>query len=171
MEDDMRSRHTRTTMFGTIAALALAGGAVGLPSASAAVVDPAPIGPHQLFVGQVNGVSVDAAIKVGCFGPVTPGETGHPVAGQTVDVMPVVPPTSSLVGYTGESADRIQVGFTLASTAATPVILRATVVRAAIPTSLNLPCFGTGQVAFVPAPTSATARTSFVKVTYVNVGA
>jgi hypothetical protein len=157
-------------MYGTIAALALAGGALSLPSAAAAVIDPAPIGPHQYFVGQVNGTATDAVIKVGCFGPVIPGETGHPQSGQSVNVLPVVPPTTGQVGYTGESADRIVVDFGVPSSASTPVTLRSTVVRAAIPTAILLPCSGTGQVAFVPAPTSATARTSFVKVTYVNVG-
>lgn len=166
----MRSRYVRPAMYGTIAALALAGGAANLPSATAAVVDPAPIGPHQYFVGQVNGTSTDAAIKVGCFGPVIPGETGHPQAGQFVNVLPVAPPTTSEVGYTGESADRIVVEFGVPSSASTPVTLRSTVVRAAIPTAISLPCSGTGEVAFVPAPTSSTARTSFVKVTYVNVG-
>ncbi|WP_405587807.1 hypothetical protein [Streptomyces sp. NBC_01190] len=167
----MRSRHARSALYGTITALALAGGAAGLPSAAAAVVDPAPIAPHQYFIGQVNGTSVDAAIKVGCFGPVIPGETGHPLAGQYVNVLPVTPPTSSQTGYTGESADRVQVAFGAASSVTTAVTLRSTVVRAAIPTTLSLPCSGTGQVAFVPLPTSSTARTSFIKVTYVNVGA
>ncbi|MEU6851583.1 hypothetical protein ABZ901_16855 [Actinacidiphila alni] len=166
----MRSTYARPALLGTIAALALAGGAVGLPAATAAVVDPAPIAPHQFFVGQVNGTTTDAVIKVGCFGPVVPGETGHPQSGQTVDIMPVVPPTTGLVGYTGESADRIVVDFGVPSSASTPVTLHSTVVKAAIPTSISLPCSGSGDVTFVPAPTSATARSSVVKVTYVNVG-
>jgi hypothetical protein len=166
----MRSTYARPAMYGTIAALALAGGAVSLPSAAAAVVDPAPIGPHQYFIGQVNGVSADAVIKMGCFGPVTPGQTGHPMAGQFVDVLPAPSPTTRDVGYTGESADRIVVGFGAQWSTANAVVLRSTVTRAAIPTSLLLPCYGTGEVAFVPVPTSSTAHTAYVKVTYVSVG-
>ena len=170
----MRSKYGRSTLYGTIVALALAGGAVGLPSVAAAAVDPAPIGPHQFFVGEVNGISTAssaaAVIKVGCFGPVTPGETGHPVAGQYVDVLPVAPPTTVDDGYTGESADHIVVDFGVPSSTGLPVTLTSYAVRAEIPTTLSLPCSGAGDVAFVPAPTSATARTALVKVTYENIG-
>ena len=165
----MRSKHRRSSMYGTIAALTLLSGAVGLTSASAAVVDPAPIGPHQYFTGQVNGASVNAVIQVGCFGPVVPGETGHPIAGQSVDVLPAAASTTADVGYTGESADHVLVGFgTPASTAV--VLLKDYAVKAAIPTTLDLPCSGTGKVTFVPAPTSSTARTATVTVTYQNIG-
>ncbi|MEV6009750.1 hypothetical protein AB0M29_23425 [Streptomyces sp. NPDC051976] len=178
----MRSRHhqerhrlPRSRALGRLAALALTGGAVALSTAgpaAAGVVDPAPIAPHQLFVGQVNGVTVGAVIKVGCFGPVTPGETGHPMAGQTVDVMPdVAVPTPADAGYTGELADHINVGFGNAISAGPVVALRWYAVRVAIPTSLNLPCYGDGKVYFVPAPTSPSARNATVPVSYVSEGA
>jgi hypothetical protein len=164
----MRGTRRRFSRFGTVTALTLLGAAVGLSTASAAVVDPAPIGPHQYFVGQVNGTSVNAVIQVVCPGPAFPGQTGHPVAGQTVDVMPTVSSTSTDVGYTGESADSVRVGLGN-STATSPVVLISWAVKAEIPASLNLPCSGTGTVAFVPAPTSSTARTALVKVTYQNI--
>jgi hypothetical protein len=165
----MRSKHRRSSRYGTIAALTLVGVAMSVTSAAAAVVDPAPIGPHQYFTGQVNGASVNAVIQVGCFGPVVPGETGHPIAGQSVDVLPIAASTTTGVGYTGESADRVLVGFGNSATTAV-VSLSEYAVKAAIPTTLNLPCSGTGTVTFVPAPTSSTARTATVKVTYQNIG-
>ncbi|HEY3479978.1 MAG TPA: hypothetical protein VGL02_13865 [Streptomyces sp.] len=178
----MRSRHhqerhrlPRTRAAGRLGALALLGGAVALSTAGPAaadVVDPGPIAPHQLFVGQVNGVTTGAVIKVGCFGPVTPGETGHPMAGQTVDVMPAVAvPSQADAGYTGELADHVNVSFGNAISAGPVVALRYYAVRAAVPTSLNLPCYGDGKVVFVPAPTSSTARDASVPVTYVSEGA
>ena len=108
-------------------------------------------------------------IQVGCFGPVVSGETGHPIAGQSVDVLPTSVSTTAGVGYTGESADHVLVGFGSPSSTAV-VLLKDYAVKAAIPTTLNLPCSGTGTVTFVPAPTSSTARTATVTVTYQNIG-
>lgn len=170
----MRSRHhrlRRSRRYGTLTALLLLGGSVGLSSAAADGVDAAPIAPHQAFFGQVNGATQGAAIKVGCFGPVTPNETGHPLAGQTVDVLPAIAvPVSADVGYTGESAARVIVQFGSTASVGSVVSISAYGVRVAVPTSLNLPCYGLGKVVFVPSPTSPTARNSTVPVTYVNVG-
>lgn len=166
----MRSTHRRSRMYGTIAALTLLGGAVGLPSAAAATVDPAPIGPNQYFVGEVNGASANAVIQVGCFGPVVAGETGHPVSGQSVDVVSASSSSTLGVGFTGSAADHVVVGFGGTSTI-TPVTLTAYGVKAAIPAGLDLPCSGTGKVDFVPAPTSSTVHTATVTVTYENIGA
>ena len=165
----MRSKHRRSSRYGAIAALTLLGAAMGLPSAAAAVVDPGPIGPNQYFTGQVNGTSVDAVIQVGCFGPVVPGETGHPVGGQSVDVLPAAVSASSDTGYTGDSADHVLVGFDSTSTA-TITSLSEYAVKAAIPTGLELPCSGSGKVTFTPEPTSSTARAATVTVTYQNIG-
>ena len=162
----MRSTH-RLRTFGTLVAVVLLGGAVGIPSAAASV-DPAPIGPNQFFTGQVNGASANSVIRVVCPGPVTVGQTGHPVSGQTVDVLPGASSTSAGVGYTGAGADHIVVNFDSASTSA-PVTLDKYAVRAAIPTTLSLPCSGTGKVDFVPAPASTTAQTATVSVSYANI--
>jgi hypothetical protein len=163
----MRSKHNRLRSYGTIAALIMLGGAVGLPSAGAAV-DPAPIGPNQFFTGQVNGVSANAVIKVVCPGPVTSGETGHPISGQTVDVMPGASSASPGTGFTGSAADHVVVDFGATSTAAA-VTLSSYAVQAAIPVTLDLPCSGAGKVNFVPAPSSSTAQSATVSVTYANI--
>ena len=163
----MRSKQRRLRTYGTIAVITLLGGAVGLPSA-AATVDPAPIGPNQFFTGQVNGASDSAVIKVICPGPVTAGETGHPISGQTVDVLPGTSSSPTGVGYTGSAADHVVVDFGPTSTT-TPVTLSSYAVQAAIPTTLDLPCSGAGKVNFVPAPASSTAQTATVAVTYGNI--
>jgi hypothetical protein len=171
----MRSWHhrSRTAAVAVAAFATVALGVVAAPSASAASpadVLPPPIGPHQTFAGQVNGVSTGAVIKVGCFGPVVPGETGHPVSGQTVAVHEETVATSKDDGYTGESADHVAVEFESLPTSSGAVLLRQYDVKAEIPTSLNLPCGGTGKVLFVPGPTSGTARSATVAVTYVSIG-
>ncbi len=164
----MHSKPRRLRTYATVAALVLLGGAVGLTPASAAV-DPAPVGPNQFFTGQVNGASTGAVIRVVCAGPVTAGETGHPVSGQTVDVMPGASTGSAGAGYTGAAGTRVGVAFGTTSSATTPVTLTSYVVRAPIPTTLSLPCSGAGEVEFVPAPTSSTAQTATVSVTYANI--
>lgn len=168
----MRKRQVRLRNYGTVAAIAVLGGALGMSSA-AAEVSPLPVGPHQTFVGQVNGVTIGAVVRVGCFGPVTPTSTGHPVSGQTVSAQLVSgsTPTTATVGYTGESADRLLVAFGNSPSFTPATVVKAYGLAVAIPATLNLPCFGTGKVSFVPAPTSPTAQVATVEVTYVSVGA
>jgi hypothetical protein len=132
------------------------------------IIDPAPIGPNQYFYGEVNDQAGHATIKMGCFGPIHPGQTGHPLAGQTVKVLPVPPPTTSDLGFTGSAAHAIDVRFPTPTVTNTPVVLHDYAVSAAIPVTLTLPCYGTGNVAFVPAPTSLTARTATVTVSFVG---
>lgn len=163
----MHGKRHGVKAFGTVAVLVLLGGAVGIPAAAAAV-DPAPIGPNQFFTGQVNSVSVNAVIRVVCPGPVTPGETGHPISGQSVDVVPGASTSPAGSGYTGSAGTSVEVDFGSASTA-TPVTLSSYAVKAAIPTGLALPCSGSGTVEFVPAPTSTTAQTATVAVTYADI--
>jgi hypothetical protein len=165
----MRSRLHGSRTYGTIAAAALCATALGVSAASAAV--DTPIAPHQLFLGQVNGASTGAVIKVGCFGPVTPGQTGHPVSGQSVSVTPALSvPVGSLTGYTGESADHVVVEFGAPATSGPVTLIGSYGVKVPIPTSIELPCYGSGRVAFVPVPTSSTARTATVDVTYQSIG-
>lgn len=168
----MRSRHPHLRSFGTVAALVMAGGAVGLSPAGAADASPVPIGPGQTFVGQVNGATIGAVIKVGCFGPVTPAATGHPLAGQKVSVQLVSGPQPgrAAVGYTGQSATHDLVGFGNAVSAAPVTQIKAYGVGTEIPAALNLPCYGSGVVGFIPAPSSPTAQTATVDVTFVSVG-
>lgn len=170
----MRSTHHRLRSLGTLAALTLLGGSLGLSSAGAAQVSPLPIGPGQTFVGQVNGVTIGAVIKVGCFGPVSSTSTGHPLPGQSVSVQllaatdPV--PASATVGYTGDKADHDLVGFGNVVSAGPATEIKAYGLSVDIPQTLNLPCSGTGTVGFLPAPTSPTAQTALVEVTYVSLG-
>jgi hypothetical protein len=139
---------------------------------SAAAQDPLPIGPNQYFNAQVNGKTANAAITVVCPGPVTSTSTGHPIAGQSVEVFLVLPPVTPGLGYTGSAAHDIDAYFgPLSSAANPPVVLTGYFVKFAIPTTLNLPCGGTGAVSFVPTPPSPTARNYVVSVTYLNIGA
>lgn len=160
-------RSNRLSRIATVAVLALAGGALGMSTASA-TVDPAPIGPHQYFVGQVNGASTGAVIRVACPGPVVSGQTGHPLSGQTVDALPTTSPASSDAGYTGEAATSLRVSYGNTSVVNTTELTRWAV-TAPIPTTLNLPCSGSGTVVFAPSPTSTTARSAVVAVSYENV--
>jgi hypothetical protein len=148
------------------AASAVLVAATAAPATAGGVVDPAPIGPHNYFIGQVNNMTGPATIQMACFGPVVPGQTGHPLAGQTVKVLPVTPPTSSIVGYTGTAATSIVVTFTTPASTGTPIVLHDWAVSAPIPTTLVLPCSGTGQATFTPVPTSPTARPATVTVTF-----
>ncbi|MGH3781302.1 MAG: hypothetical protein ACRDRO_11935 [Pseudonocardiaceae bacterium] len=45
-----------------------------------------PIGPNQYFYGEVNDQAGHATIRMACFGPTHPGQTGHPLAGQPPDL-------------------------------------------------------------------------------------
>ncbi|MBP2702327.1 hypothetical protein JOL79_00770 [Microbispora sp. RL4-1S] len=142
--------------------------AVAALPASAEIVDPAPIGPGQLFYGVVNGQTGHAVIKMACFGPVYEGQTGHPMAGQTVKVLPAPSYSAWALGYTGTAADGVAVTGPLASTASRPIVLHTYAVAAEIPTTMTLPCYGTGELTFTPVPTSATARATAVKVDFVG---
>ena len=149
-------------------AAALLTAVAAAPAWADPIIDPAPIGPNQYFSGLVNDHAGQASILMGCFGPIRPGQTGHPLAGQTVKVLPAPAPTTSDLGFTGSAADTIAVYFPSPTIANNPVILRDYAVSAPIPTSLTLPCYGSGTVAFVPEPTSPTAHTTTVTVTFVG---
>ncbi len=158
----------------TLAALALAG--LAAPAASAdPIQDPIPVGPDMYFTAAVNpqvaSTGAVPVIKVICPGPIQPGETGHPLAGQYVEAYAVVPPTSSLAGYTGSAAHEIDALFSGATstTVNPPVVIKNFFVEVPIPTTLNLPCGGAGTVSFVPIPTSPTAKGYAVKVAYGNI--
>jgi hypothetical protein len=161
-----------------LAIVALAGGAV---QAGAAI----PVGPHQYFTGVVNGVdgsTVDPiSIQMDCFGPVTPGETGHPMSGQTLAVHQLFPPgtTGGSLGNTGTDS-RIEVFFgalppstalptvPTASTASSPTTFTRYDKPRRLPTSLTLPCSGTGTAEFVPVPVVPPSQADAVPVQYVS---
>jgi len=137
------------------------------------------VGPNQVFAATVNGQSgvvTPAEIQMACFGPIRPGQTGHPLPGQTVEVFrpeAIVAAT----GFTGPNAKYIQAFFGApppspagpAPAGGTDVFTRYGVPKP-ISTSLLLPCSGTGNVYFVPLPMTpiGPARIATVHVSYVG---
>ena len=135
------------------------------------------VGPHQYFAGSINGslgLPTPAIIRVVCPGPATLGQRGHPLTGQTVEVGLTITTTSN-PSYTGKAATSIGVFFgppPPSSIGPGQVNFKKYGVPKAIPTSLNLPCDGTGVVTFLPFPESPpTSRSASVAVQYANVAA
>jgi hypothetical protein len=141
----------------------------GSAALAAPVGDPAPIGPNQFFLALVNGKTANAVITVACPFPPTPGELGSPLPGQYVEVEPEAAGTAGPFGFTGSAADSIAAVFSPASATNEAVVIHDYFVQVPIPTTLKVPCSGSGVVAFVPVPGSATARSATVSVTYGNV--
>ena len=166
----------RRQLIGTL--IVVAATAVAVASAGAAVPPQGKIGPHQQFGGLVNhqsGVTHPVTIRMACFGAVRPGEKGHPMGGQTVEVF-----RSEVIvgdfGNTGSRANRIVAFFgppLRHRAATTPTGSTVTFTRYGvnkyIPTALKLPCSGMGVVTFVPRPTTP-IDTSYVTVSVRYVG-
>src|SRR5215472_461674 len=107
-----------------------------------------PVGPKQYFTGVINGkdgnTTIPITITMNCPGPVRRGQTGHPVAGQTLAVHQLFPPASGTLGYTGNDSS---IGAFFAAPPAagagaatsTPVFTRYDRPKP-LPTSLTLPC-------------------------------
>jgi len=138
------------------------------------------IGPDQYFTGVINGTDGNTItpipIQMACFGPSTPGETGHPLRGQTLAVHQLFPPsTGSTLGETGNDST-IEVFFgapppaagAAPSSAASskPVSFERYDKTKALPTSLTLPCDGTGTVWFVPIPVVPPSQAQAVPVQF-----
>ena len=126
-----------------------------------------PIGPHQSFVGLINGsdgVEGPVGINMACFGPVRPGQRGHPMAGQSVGVAgrEVAAETFGRTGSEGTSIVAF-FGFPATATGSVTFHRRVTV---KIPTSLYLPCSGSGTVTFVALPKRSRARSFSVPVAF-----
>jgi hypothetical protein len=157
------STRIRVALAGVVVASTLLVGAGG---AGAAITPISKILPDQQFVGLVNGKTQDATINMACFGPVLPGEMGHPFAGQWAEVLKAE--VIALFGYTGSLGTTIVADF--GGTSATPQRLTFSYdgVQEAIPTSFLLPCSGSGAVVFHPEPTSPTAKSFTVTVNFVG---
>jgi hypothetical protein len=144
-----------------------------IPATAGAATHPK-VGAHQYFEGLVNGslgtTGRPALIKVVCPGP--DGRTGHPLGKQTLEVE-LSKAVLAGSGYTGNDATSISAFFGAPPpTAAGPGAVSFTRygVAKAIPTSLELPCSGSGHVTFVPFPESPpTSRSASVAVEFVNV--
>ncbi len=154
------------------AVMLVAGGALAAP----AMADAGRVGAKQYYHGEVFGLASSTApdvIRVACAGPAT---TGHPVAGQFVAAHQFFPPTTTTYGYTGNFGTEIDVSLTWSVgtiTVATPTFATLTYydTRAEIPTSLTVPCSGTGVVAFTPRPdTDGSGIASDVTVTFESPG-
>ncbi|MGD0083154.1 MAG: hypothetical protein ABSD78_08150 [Acidimicrobiales bacterium] len=133
------------------------------------------IHPNQVFgalVNGENGAESPVEIQMACFGPLKPGETGHPIAGQTVTVFQPEAITGDF-GNTGAHGHEIGAFFIApppgaGAAAGGPVIFHRYVTKK-IPTSEVLPCAGTGQVYFVPLPMSpGSEKDVVIPVTYVG---
>jgi hypothetical protein len=166
----------RRVLMGT--SIVVAATAMVVASAGAAVPPQGKVGPNQYFGALVNGrndVGGPVTIRMACFGAVRPGQKGHPMAGQTVEVFRPEVIVLHHSGYTGKNATSIVAFFGPPPPTAVPPTASATTVtfkkdgvNKPIPTSLLLPCSGTGTVYFVPLPMSppkshpATVRVSYV---------
>jgi hypothetical protein len=129
----------------------------------------ASIEPNQHFVGLVNGKNGAAVIEVVCPGPAALGRTGPPAGNQMVAAHHV----ASGGGDTGSVAHELWAQFgkdlfhvVAFSTYDTP---------GTIPNILQLPCQGTGTVAFTSCfgtlPCASSAVDDIVTVTFVNIAA
>jgi hypothetical protein len=134
-------------------------------AASTVLADSKPIRPRQHFYGLVNGSTGPATIGMACFGPIQPGQTGHPFGGQTV----AVTRSPSGPGFTGEANS---IGARLVwNSSGTIMSARLALFRyydqpATISTDLTLPCAGRGRVVFRPVNGGTDARPAVVKVSF-----
>lgn len=124
------------------------------------------IGPNQPFFGLVNGHVANATIFMRCFGPVRPGETGHPSPNQFVEVNPEAGPLPG--GFTGSAANHIFAYFVAPTPIPQGVNLTHYGVKVGIPTRFRLPCSGPGAMSFAPLPTSPSARSETISLTFVG---
>jgi len=127
----------------------------------------APIGPHQHYVGVVNGSTTKAVIDVVCPGPAGGNRTGPPAANQTVAVHQV----ASGGGDTGSVAHELWAQFP--KDLLHLVAFHTYDTPGTIPASLRLPCSGTGIIDFTTCfgtlPCATDAVDDLVPVTFVNI--
>jgi hypothetical protein len=134
------------------------------------------VGPDQFFTGVVNGTdgntSTPITIEMACFGPVMPGQTGHPLGGQTLAVHQLFPPSST--GSLGKTGNDSEIG---AFFAAPPAAARARKAQTSptfthydkpkpLSTKLTLPCSGTGTMYFSPLPVVPPSQAATVPVQF-----
>ncbi len=161
---------------GVMRRLVVATATVLVVGAATAASPTSRIGPNEHFAGLVNGStgqSQPAVIRMACFGPIVPEQKGHPFAGQTLEVRhrgPSPSATSTDVGITGSHGRQVGVFFGPPPPGSTtnPVTFRAYGVVKAIPTSVLLPCAGTGTVPFIPIPVVRGSHEAVVPVVYVG---
>jgi hypothetical protein len=148
---------------GAVTAIAVAGLAYA-PGAAAAVT---PIGPNQIFLGQVNGSSATVNFDVVCPGA---ANKGHPV-GDTVGVEKLQDPIPGF-GRTGNaSAIAAKLEYVVGTLAVLePVAKFTTYTTKPVPSSVVTPCSGSGKMIFAPVKGGSGAKSASVPVTFVNIG-
>ena len=154
-----------------VTAIVLAGVLAGALPGGVAAAGPAattsPVGAKQTFMGLVNGFSANAKVKVICPGPIRRNQMGNPESGQTIAVERATTVASS-PGFTGSKGDSIVAELpTPSATAVNSGLTFTDYGSQPIPTTILLPCDGSTTVLFVPRPTSRTARSAQVKITFV----
>ncbi|HMD45347.1 MAG TPA: hypothetical protein VKG43_04265 [Acidimicrobiales bacterium] len=163
----MRRHHRARRLGRTIGVLAVPAvgllGMAALPGQAGAALR---VGPHQTFGGTINGsdgVASPARIQMACFGPIVPGAMGHPLPHQTIGIFQpevIVGPW----GNTGANATEIRAFFgpppPVPGPSPNQVAFKSYVTKK-LPTSLLLPCAGTGTVSFVPLPMDPPNSTSY----------
>jgi hypothetical protein len=144
-----------------------------LPTATATASAQKAIGPNQHFVGLVNGSKANAEVRVVCGGPIYSGRTGSVAGGQTMSVAKV----ANGGGYTGPYR-AVNAWFVPASASSTPptqLKFTAYGVPQSIPTSIQVPCGGSGQVEFSSCPYLAPCAygwvPEYVTVSFVDIAA
>ena len=148
----------------TFAAVAIAVTALAVASVPAGAQKP--IGSNQHFAGLVNGTRTSAVVYTVCAGPASAGRTGPVARGQTL----AVARARKGHGYTGPFA-QIYAWFVPQGGGTTaPAQLKFTSYLAPleIPTSVQVPCDGTGMVEFSSCPYLAPCAYGWIPA-YVNV--
>jgi hypothetical protein len=131
-----------------------------------------PIGPGEHFIGLVNGSNDLPVVHTVCPGPWWPGRTGPVAGGQSMSVARV----ADGAGYTG-LFNRIYAWFDPAdpTTVPTQIKFRRYGTPRSIPTSIRVPCDGTGKVTFSSCPFGAPCAAGWVPdhvdVQFVNIAA
>jgi hypothetical protein len=148
----------------------IAVGTFGLASPAGATT----VGPGQFFAGEVFGVNSTSdlpVIEVACTGA---ADIGHPVPGQAVEVNLLTPPVTTTAGFTGSKAVEIDTSLIYTQGTLSVSLPIATFtqysVKAPIPTSITVPCSGSGLVSFSPYPLDS-GSASNVNVTFESAGA
>ena len=160
------------------AVLAVAGTVLAALPAAASADDLGPlVGPKQYFTGSVAGFPSSGAAGSGAIIGVNcaaAASTGSPVAGQSVVVRLLLPPVAANVGYTGATATSIEANLIWSNGEVVFITPLATFkqysVPLPIPTNIKVPCSGTGEVSFDPAPDSG-AVSYVVPVKFESIGA
>lgn len=149
------------------AAAALATVALTGPAAFAAPASGTypPIGPDEPFAAA--GPSVTYTVR--CALPPTPGETGTPAANQDLYVVPAILGTP-VRGFTGANANHLDAVFSFTSMPSETVEIDYYFLSVPLPSTLRLPCSGSGVLTFVPLPTASNAQSETASVTYTTAG-